>query len=242
MQHVIFGFVEAIQLQGERCQMTWEDDRSRLIEQADRQYRRMRRHVETLGQHYDRLVDQIEKNQHSTAHTITSRFIDSTKPQVKIKIEAEIESVNQNGIQVEEEIIKERPATHLLAREVDKRRMNEAALVDEQVRRERSTTIYPPSSSSSSSSITTREIGQKRKEIPSATTTTTTTTTNTNITSSSSAHTKPPKASNRLISEHEPHRAPYIETVRNRAEREALPGHMCIECSRYYEALAQQVS
>lgn len=38
----------------------------------------------------------------------------------------------------------------------------------------------------------------------------------------------------------EPYRAPYIETVRNRAEREALPGHMCGECNRYYEALAQQ--
>uniref|UniRef100_M4BPB8 DNA endonuclease activator Ctp1 C-terminal domain-containing protein n=1 Tax=Hyaloperonospora arabidopsidis (strain Emoy2) TaxID=559515 RepID=M4BPB8_HYAAE len=32
---------------------------------------------------------------------------------------------------------------------------------------------------------------------------------------------------------------PYIEVVRNREERKALPGHDCIECKRYYNALGE---
>uniref|UniRef100_A0AAV1VAG4 DNA endonuclease activator Ctp1 C-terminal domain-containing protein n=1 Tax=Peronospora matthiolae TaxID=2874970 RepID=A0AAV1VAG4_9STRA len=32
---------------------------------------------------------------------------------------------------------------------------------------------------------------------------------------------------------------PYIEVVRNREERKALPGYDCIECKKYYDALGE---
>ena len=184
MQRLVSDFVDTLGLQQERQQMMWEDDRSRLIEQADRQYLRMRRHAEMLGQRYDRLVKQIEVIKSST--TISSS---SAKQVAKKYHESDLEEAQDNQVPY--------------------------------IKSEFTKAAQPINTST----------GQKRKEITAVPDPTT-------IRSQ-----KPPRAtqpSHRPNVSDEPYRAPYIETVRNRAEREALPGHMCGECNRYYEALAQQ--